>query len=83
MIDSEQGVLYYYDYIKNDFISKKFEDYLKEILWDVTNKIKSEIDFSRIKLNNTERTKYWEEILFSLDKIKETREVIIKKISNY
>lgn len=78
-IDSDKGVLYHYDSHKDGIVSKKFEDYLKEILWNATNKLKAEIDLSRIKLNQTERVKYWEEILFSLDRINDSREELIKK----
>ena len=79
LVDSDKGILYYYDGQNDDFLSKKFEDYLKEILWNATNKLKAEIDLSRIKLNQTERIKYWDEILFSFNRINDSREELIKK----
>jgi hypothetical protein len=78
-IDSDKGILYQYDGHKDGIVSKKFENYLKEILWNTTNKLKAEIDLSRIKLNQAERVKYWEEIMFSLDRINDSREELINK----
>ncbi|TXD47780.1 hypothetical protein [Polaribacter sp. IC073] len=69
-IDYEKGILYHYDSYKNDLVSTKFEDFLKEELWSITNNIKSEIDLSNALLNNKEKTKYWQSISISFDYIK-------------
>jgi len=69
-IDYEKGILYHYDSHKNDLVPKKFEDFLKEKLWSITNNIQSEIELSNILLKSKEKIKYWQSILNSFDYIK-------------
>jgi hypothetical protein len=76
-IDEQKGILFFYDSYKNDFTKVKFETRLKEILWEITNNIKNEIDLSNTYLTNNERVKFWVNILKSFDYInKNSTEVL-------
>ena len=68
-LDEQKGILFFYDSYINDFIEVKFENELKEILWKITNNIKTEIDLSNTYLNNSEKLKFWNNILKSFDYI--------------
>lgn len=77
-IDYKQGILYYFDSYLGKTIEKRFEDYLKELLWQATNAIKAEIDLSNSLFSNKEKINFWKTILNSFDYIKEKdSEVII------
>ncbi|WP_452219971.1 hypothetical protein [Lacinutrix salivirga] len=70
-IDYSKGIISYYSAINNEVLETKFETELKELLWKITNDIKSEIDLSNVKLNNKEKFKYWNTILNSFEYIED------------
>ena len=76
-IDIIKGILDYYDSNSDSVIQINFEDELKEMLWQITNDIKSEIDISNSKLNNKEKFKYWNTILKSFEYIEDNNYEII------
>lgn len=62
-IDSQKGVLYFYNSHDDYQYEIKFEDYLSKILFQKTNQLKSEIQDSNILLSNGEKKRYWQSIL--------------------
>ncbi len=70
-IDSSKGIISYYSAINDEVLETKFKTELKELLWKITNDIKSEIDLSNTKLTNKERIKFWNNIIKSFDYIEE------------
>lgn len=76
-IDYLKGIISYYSAIDDEVLEIKFEIELKELLWKITNDIKSEIDLSNIKLTNRERKKFWNNIIKSFDYIEETHYDVI------
>jgi hypothetical protein len=76
-IDRKKGTISYYNTILNDLVEIKFETELKELLWELTNNIKSEIDLSNVKLTNKEKVKFWNNIIKSFDYIEETHFSVI------
>lgn len=76
-IDNERGVLYYFDSYIGKTVEKRFEDDLKELLWQATNDIKAEIDLSNILYTNKEKLNFWKTILKSFDYIQENNPEVI------
>lgn len=76
-VDKLKGVLDYYDSHSNSVRQIDFEDDLKELLWQITNDIKTEIDLSNVKLLNKEKIKYWNTVLKSFDYIEESNQDVI------
>lgn len=71
-INNSKGIISYYDSFNDKVEEIKFEKELNDLLWNITNDIKSEIDLSNVKLTNKERVKFWNNILKSFDYIEET-----------
>lgn len=76
-IDFFKGIISYYSPVDDKVIDTRFETELKELLWKITNDIKSEIDLSIIKLTNKERLSFWNNIIKSFDYIEETHYDVI------
>jgi len=76
-INKSKGIISYYDSIHDKVEEIKFENELNDLLWNITNDIKSEIDLSNVKLTNKERVKFWNNILKSFDYIEETHYDVI------
>tara|TARA_R110002111_G_scaffold262856_1_gene341866 strand:- start:7607 stop:8431 length:825 start_codon:yes stop_codon:yes gene_type:complete len=68
-IDYSKGIVSYYCSINDKVLETKFETELKELLWQLTNDIKSEIELSNTKLKTKEKYKYWNNILSSFNYI--------------
>jgi hypothetical protein len=73
-LNEEFGILEYYDNFEDKFITLKFENYLKEILWNETQACKEAIDSSLILLDSIKRRKFIEYIKTTIKYI-ENREI--------
>lgn len=76
-VDYNQGIIYYFDSFLGKMVEKKFEDYLQEILWKITNDIKAEIDLSNFLFNNKEKLNFWRTILKSFHYIQDNHPNVI------
>lgn len=65
----ENGELHYYDSHNHKVVSKKFENTLLQILNNLSNQLKADIDDSFIFLKITQRHKYFESIFKTFDYI--------------
>lgn len=57
-LNKELGILEYYDSFTNDHVSLKFENYLKELLWNETLHCIEAIDNSLILLDSIQKRKF-------------------------
>ena len=78
-LDIKAGIITYYDPDKDEYYEVKFVDKLNDILWNLANELKTEIDVSNTLLNVKERNKYWRTIFTTFNYIKETNLGLIRK----
>lgn len=76
-VDYDKGILYYFDSSDGKTVEKRFENHLKEVLWQTTNDIKAEIDLSNALYTNKEKLNFWRTILKSFDYIQDNNPEVI------
>lgn len=78
-INSEFGIIEYYDSYRKAFIVLNFENKLKELLWNETQSCKSSIDTSLILLNSIEQKKFIEYIKKTINYIENNESELLLK----
>ncbi|TGD57525.1 hypothetical protein [Flavobacterium humi] len=78
-LNSEFGIIEYYDSYKEDFIVLNFENQLKELLWEETQICKSSIDTSLILLNSIDKKKFIEYIKATISYIENSESKLLQK----
>ena len=78
-VNAEFGIVEYYDDYEGVFITKKFEDHLKKILWNKTKIIKNDIDSTFILLDSIQKNKFIEYIKTTISYIESRENILLQK----
>ncbi|WP_158730228.1 MULTISPECIES: hypothetical protein [unclassified Flavobacterium] len=80
-LNTDIGIIEYYDDYNEEYITIKFEDHLKEILWNETQIIKKDIDSVIISSDSIQKNKFIEYIKKTISYIQSKEDDLLQKFT--